>query len=639
MDTSVRPQDDVFEAMNGQWLKTATIPADKSSFGAFMQLRDLSDERVRTLVEALAAKPQAAGSNGQKVADYYRSYIDVAAIDKAGLAPIVPALKEIDACADANALLGLMGRLQGRANTPMGVSVLPDFDNPKIYAAMYGQAGLGMGDRDFYLKTDEAFAKKREAYVAYLGKLFALSGDAHSAAHARQVMDLETKLAKVQWTKTALRDPKKQDNPKTPAELATLAPGVDWNAFAAGAHLPAGGTVVINEPDYTTAFAALMKSEPLATWKLYMKARRLDDNAQVLPVAFRDASFAFHGKAMQGQQQQRARWQKGMDELNGNLGEAVGQLYVGKYFPPEYKARMQALVANLMTAYSTSIDQLTWMSPETKKAAHEKLSKYGVKIAYPDVWRDYAKLDVKAGDPFGNSERAGDFEYMRNVVRVGQPVDRTEWGMTPQTVNAYYDPTKNEIVFPAAILQPPFFDPKADDAANYGGIGAVIGHEISHGFDDEGSQFDGDGRLRNWWTDADHKAFEAITGRLAAQYDAYEPIKGQHVNGKLTLGENIADLSGLQISYKAYKLALAGQPAPVIDGLTGDQRFYLGFAQVWRVKMREERALQLLTIDPHSPGRFRAIGASVNADGFHEAFGTKPGDGMWKAPDDRIRLW
>jgi putative endopeptidase len=639
MDTSVRPQDDVFEAMNGQWVKTTEIPADKSSYGAFVQLRDLSDERVRSLVEALAAKPQPAGSNGQKVADYYRAYVDEAAIDKRGLAPIQPALKEIDACADANALLALIGRDVGFANTPISMGIQPDFDNPKIYTAMYGQGGLGMGDRDYYLKTDEAFAKKRDAYVAYLGKLFALSGDAQALEHANQVMELETKLAKAQWSKVDLRDPKKQNNPKTPAQLAELAPGVDWNAFAAAAQLPAGGTVVINEPDYTTAFAALLKSEPLATWKLYMKARRLDDNAQVLPLAFRDASFEFHGKAMQGQQQQRARWQKGMDELNGNLGEAVGQLYVAKYFPPEYKARMQALVANLMKAYAGSIDQLTWMSPETKKAAHEKLAKYGVKIAYPDRWRDYSKLSIKAGDAYGNSERANEFEYHRQVVRVGQPVDRTEWGMNPQTVNAYYDPTKNEIVFPAAILQPPFFDPKADDAANYGGIGAVIGHEISHGFDDEGSQFDGDGRLRNWWTDADHKAFEDITGKLVAQYAAYEPIKGQHLNGKLTLGENIADLSGLQISYKAYKLSLAGKPAPVIDGLTGDQRFYLGFAQVWRVKMREERSLQLLTIDPHSPGRFRAIGASVNADGFHEAFGTKPGDGMWKAPEDRIRLW
>jgi putative endopeptidase len=639
MDASVRVQDDVFEATNGQWLKTTEIPADKSSYGAFVQLRDLSDERSRTLVEALVAKPQAAGTNGQKVADYYRSYIDVAAIDKAGLAPIEPALKEIDACADANALLALMGRRMAVLTSPLGVGISPDFDNPRIYAAMYGQGGLGMGDRDYYLKTDEAFAKKREAYVAYLGKLFALSGDAQSAEHAAQVMELETKLAKVQWAKVDLRDPKKQNNPKTPAQLAELAPGLDWNAFAAAAQLPAGGTIVVNQPDYTTAFAGLLKSEPLATWKLYMKARRLDDSAQVLPAAFRTASFEFHGKAMQGLKEERARWQKGMDELNGNLGEAVGQLYVAKYFPPEYKVRMQELVANLMKAYSSSIDQLTWMSPETKKAAHEKLSKYGVKIAYPDHWRDYSKLEIKAGDAFGNSLRAEDFEYHRNAVRVGQAVDRTEWGMTPQTVNAYYDPFMNEIVFPAAILQPPFFDPKADDAVNYGGIGAVIGHEISHGFDDEGSQFDGDGKLRNWWTDADRKAFDAITQRLVEQYNAYEPIKGQHLNGKLTLGENIADLSGLQISYKAYKLALGGKPAPVIDGLTGDQRFYYGFAQVWRVKMREERSLQLLTIDPHSPGHFRAIGASVNADGFHEAFGTKPGDGMWKAPDQRIRLW
>jgi putative endopeptidase len=639
MDAHMRPQDDLFGAMNGQWLKDTAIPADQSRWGVFIQLRDRSDEQVKTLVEELAAHPQAAGSNGQKVADTWRAFMDVAAIDKSGLAPIAASLKAIDGAGDLAGLLALMARWQGVVGTPMGVNVLPDFGNPDLYAAQYVQGGLGLPDRDYYLKDDPRFAAARTAYVAYLGKLFSLSGDAQSAAHAQQVMALETKIAQSQWSQVELRDPQKAYNPKKPAELAALAPGVDWSAFAQAAGLPAGATVVVNQPSYATALAGLLKSEPLATWKLYLQARRLDAVAIVLPAGFRDASFEFHGKAIQGLQQPRARWQKAMDELNGDLGEAVGELYVAKYFPPAAKARVQALVANLLKAYSSSIDTLTWMSPDTKKAAHEKLAKYGVKIAYPDHWRDYSKLEVRAGDALGNSDRAASFEQARQVVRVGHKVDRTEWDMTPQTVNAYYEPTKNEIVFPAAILQPPFFDVNADDAVNYGGIGTVIGHEISHGFDDEGSQFDGDGRLRNWWTDADRKAFDAITSRLVAQYDAYEPLPGKHVNGKLTLGENIADLSGLQISFKAWKLSLGGQPARTLDGLTGEQRFYYGFAQVWREKQRDERQLQRLVTDPHSPARFRANGASINSDGFHEAFGTKPGDGMWKAPEDRIRLW
>jgi putative endopeptidase len=639
MDARVRPQDDLFGAMNGQWVKDTPIPGDQSRWGVFNQLRDRSDAQVKTLVEELAARPQPAGSNGQKVADTWRAFMDVAAIDKAGLAPMAASTKAIDSVADVPGLLALMGRWQGLVSMPLGVAVLPDFDNPDLYAAQYGQGGLGLPDRDYYLKDDARFAAARTAYVAYLGKLFALSGDAQSAAHAQQVMALETKIAQVQWSQVELRDPQKAYNPKKPAELDALAPGIDWKAFAQAAGLPAGCTVVVNQPGYATALAGLLKSEPLATWKLYLQARRLDASADVLPSGFRDASFEFHGKAIQGLQQPRARWQKAMDELNGDIGEAVGELYVAKYFPPDAKARVQALVGNLLKTYSVSIDNLTWMSPETKKAAHEKLSKYAVKIAYPDHWRDYSKLEIRAGDALGNSDRAAAFEQSRQVVRVGHQVDRTEWDMTPQTVNAYYDPTKNEIVFPAAILQPPFFDVNADDAVNYGGIGTVIGHEISHGFDDEGSQFDGNGRLRNWWTQADRKAFDAITEKLVAQYDAYQPIDGKHVNGKLTLGENIADLSGLQISYKAWKLSLGGQPSKTIDGLTGEQRFYYGFAQVWRSKTREERALQQLVTDPHSPGQFRANGASINSDGFHEAFGTKPGDGMWKAPEDRIRLW
>ncbi len=645
MDPKVRPQDDLYLAMNGTWARDTPIPADKSRWGTFLELRDRSDEQVRTVVEALHGTHPAAGSNAQKIDDFYSAFVDVDAIDKAGLAPILPALKEVDAVADTKALVALMGRWEGFVR-PRDVALVPiyvdtdaDALDPTLEVATLRQSGLGLPDRDYYLKDDARFAAARAAYVAYLVKLFTLSGDADAAAHAAQVMALETKIAQVQWPRADSRDPQKTYNPKTPDQLATLAPGVDWPAFAAQAQLPAGSSVVVAQPTYVTAIAGLVQSEPLASWRLYLKARRLDSDANVLPAPFRDASFAFHGAAIEGLKQPLPRWQQAVLAMNAPLGEATGQLYVARYFPPAYRARMQALVANLLKAYSTSIDGLTWMSPSTKAAAHEKLSKYTVKIGYPDQWRDYSALEIRPGDAVGNTDRGAAFHYHRDIVRVGGKVDRTEWGMTPQTVNAYYNSNFNEIVFPAAILQPPFFNANADDAVNYGAIGAVIGHEISHGFDDHGSQFDGDGKLRNWWTDDDRKAFDAITSRLVAQYEGYSPIPGQHLNGKLTLGENIADLSGLQISYKAWQISLAGKPSPVIDGLSGPQRFFYGFAQVWRTKTRPEQSLNLLTTDPHSPGEFRADGTVINADAFHDAFGTKPGDGMWKAPADRIRLW
>ena len=639
MDASVRPQDDLYLATNGTWMKNTEIPADKSTWGAFTILRDRTDHEVRGLVESLQAAHPAAGTNPQKVDDYYRAFVDEAAIDKAGLAPISASLADVDSIKDAGMLVGLMGHWQGIARTPLRVDANPDLDDPTVYVADFRQSGLGLPDRDYYLKADERFAKARTAYADYLTKLFSLTGDADAAAHAAQVIALETKIATAQWPRDQTRDPKMAHNPKTPAELQALAPTIDWALFESQSQLQPGRTIIVRQPGYVTALDGLVKSEPLDAWKLYLKAARLDAAAQVLPAAFRDASYQFHDVAIAGVKQPMPRWQRGVAQTNGALGEAIGQLYVKQYFPPAYRARMQALVANLMKAYSTSIDGLTWMSPATKKEAHLKLSKYNVKIGYPDVWRDYGPLVVKAGDALGNSDRADAFEYRRQIVRVGARVDRSEWGMTPQTINAYYNGNMNEIVFPAAILQPPFFNVAADDAVNYGGIGAVIGHEISHGFDDKGSQLDGDGRLRNWWTDDDRKAFEDITNRLVAQYETYQPIPGQHLNGKLTLGENIADLSGLQISYKAWKLSLNGKRSPVLDGFTGEQRFVYGFAQVWQQKTRDERSLQLLTTDPHSPGQFRADGASINADAYHDAFGTKPGDRMWKAPADRLRLW
>jgi putative endopeptidase len=639
MDAGVRPQDSLFRAMNGTWLKNTPIPGDKADYGTFTMLDDLSNERVKAIIEGLAAKPQAAGSINAKIGDFYSSYMDTAAIDAAGMRPLWPYMAQIDAVKTRADLARLLGQWVPFVDLPMSLGVGPDSKDPTIYSASSSQGGLGLGDRDYYLKKDERFAKARTAYLEYMRKLLAAQGSKNAKVQASAVMNLETKLAKVQWTQEANRDPVKTYNPMTLKELSTRFPSVDWKAYLDAGQLADPPFVSIAQPSYFAALAKLVKSEPLDVWKAYLRVHLMDAVSLELPADVREARFQFHGVAMNGVKADRARWERAVGSVNESMGEAVGQIYVSEYFPPAYKARMVELVDNLMKAYSQSIDGLAWMSPATKVEAHAKLAKYDIKIGYPDHWRDYTALDVKAGDPLGNAVRAAQFEYHRQVVRNTKPVDRTEWGMTPQTVNAYYDPTKNEIVFPAAILQPPFFDMKADDASNYGAIGAVIGHEISHGFDDEGSQFDGDGKLRNWWTADDRKAFEAITSKLDAQYSAYEPLPGVHVKGKLTMGENIADLSGLQISYKAWKLSLGGTPSPVIDGLTGDQRFYYGFSQAWREKDRDEAMLHLVTTNPHSPPEFRADGASINSDGFHEAFATKPGDKMWKAPADRIRLW
>jgi putative endopeptidase len=639
MDAAVRPQDDLFLAMNGTWVTKTKIPADKSRWGTFNSLIELSDQRVKGIIEELASKPQAAGTINAKIGDFYSSYIDTAAIDAAGLKPLAPYQSQLAAVKNKKDLVVLMGHWVSFTDVPLNLGVGPDARDPAIYSAGSFQGGLGLGDRDFYLKADARFAAARAAYLTYVRTILTLDGDKNAVMDAKAVIALEMKLAKVQWSQEANRDPVKTYNPMTLAQLSTKAPTLDWKAFLDAGDLPDPAFVSISQPDYTWALAKLIKDEPLDVWKAYMRVRLLDATARVLPAGFRAASYQFHDVAISGVKQDKARWQRGVDALNGAMGEAIGQVYVAKYFPPAYKARMVELVDNLLKTYSTSIDNLKWMSPTTKVEAHTKLSKYGVKIGYPDVWRDYGALEVKAGDPIGNAVRASQFEYRRQAVRNGGKVDHTEWGMTPQTVNAYYDPSKNEVVFPAAILQPPFFDMKADDAVNYGGIGAVIGHEISHGFDDQGSQFDGDGKLRNWWTADDRKAFEAITSKLDAQYSGYESLPGVHLNGKMTMGENIADLSGLQISYKAWKTSLGGKPAPVIDGYTGEQRFYYGFSQVWRGKMRDAEALKRVVTDPHSPPRFRADGAAINSDGFHEAFGTKPGDKMWKAPQDRLRLW
>ncbi|MFL6677774.1 MAG: M13 family metallopeptidase [Burkholderiaceae bacterium] len=639
MDAAARPQDSLFFSMNGSWLKTTPIPADKADYGTFTQLYDLSNERVKGIIEKLGATPQAAGTVNAKIGDFYKSYMDTAAIDAAGMAPLKPYLARIDAVKTRADLVKLLGEWAPFVDLPLGLGVGVDPKDPTIYSAGAGQGGLGIGTRDYYLKGDARFAKARAAYVVYMQALLAAQGSHNAKVEANAVMGFEKRLAKAQWTQEANRDPVKTYNPMTLEALAAKAPELDWKAYFAAGQITDPAFVSIAQPSYAWAVAKMVKSEPLDVWKAYLRVRLADALALELPGDVRTARFQFRGVALNGTTSDRPRWERAVDTVNDALGEAIGQIYVSEYFPPAYKARMVQLVDNLMKAYSTSIDNLTWMSPATKVQAHAKLAKYGIKVGYPDTWRDYSALEVKPGDALGNAVRAAQFEYHRQAVRNGKPVDRTEWGMTPQTVNAYYEPTKNEIVFPAAILQPPFFDMKADDAVNYGAIGAVIGHEISHGFDDEGSQFDGDGKLRDWWTASDRKAFNAITGKLDAQYSAYQPLPGVHVKGKMTMGENIADLSGLQIAYKAWQISLNGQPAPVIDGVSGAQRFYYGFAQVWREKDRDEAMLQLVTSNPHSPPQFRADGAAINSDGFHEAFGTKPGDKMWKAPADRLRLW
>ncbi|KMN30138.1 peptidase M13 [Chromobacterium sp. LK1] len=638
-DSAVRAQDDIYHAVNGNWVKHAVLPASEDNDGAFKQLRDLSLERSRKLIESAAAQP-GASPEAQKIGDLYHSFMDEAALNKLGLAPLRGELAEIAALKDKRALAAWMGSAQSLGvQQPLAFYVEADAKDARQYLAGLYQNGLSLPDRDYYLGKDARFEKARQAYRGYLLKLFKLGGYSEPERRAQRVFALETKLAEAQWSKVQNRDPQKTYNKMSVAELKKQAPGFDWQAFLDAAEAGGISAVNVNQPSYAQAWAKLAAEQPLQDWQDYLTVQTLDAYAPYLDDTLAQTRFDFHGKALAGTLEQQPRWKRGVKAVEGNLGEALGKLYVQAYFPPESKAKMEVLVGNLMKAYAQSIDTLSWMSPATKKAAQDKLSKYMLKIGYPNKWRDYGGLEIKRDDLAGNIKRGSIFEYRRMLARLGKPVDREEWGMTPQTVNAYYNPSLNEIVFPAAILQPPFFDAKADDAVNYGGIGAVIGHEISHGFDDQGSQFDGDGNMRNWWTAEDRARFDQLTGKLVAQYNAYEPLPGKHINGELTLGENIADNAGLQIAYKAYQLSLGGKSAPVLDGMNGDQRFFYGFAQVWRTKIRDEALLSRLVTDPHSPGEFRAIGAASNSDAFVETFEVKPGDKMFKPQDERIRIW
>jgi len=627
-------------AANGTWQQSAKIPDDRSSWGINEVLIEQSFDRVREL-SSHALSDNSSDVDAQRLNDFYASYMDEATIQKFGLRPLQPELSEIAALQSTQTVVAELGKLQQLGvQSPLSFSVAADAKDSVHYAVYLSQAGLGLPSRDYYLDKDPHYAHARHAYLAYLKKLLELNGQTGTNKRARAVLALETRLAKEQWTETQNRDDKATYNKFKRQQLIQLGKDFPWEYFLSGAGIADQvDTVILQQPSYARALATIANTTAVPVWRDYLTLHLLDAFALALPETFVNASFEFHEKELDGHTSQSPRWKRAAQAINDNLGEAVGRLYVTKYFPPESKTRMETLVHNLMIAYAQSIDQLSWMSSATKALAHDKLENYGIKIGYPDKWRDYTKLVIKADDLAGNLKRGAIFEYQRNIDRIGSPVDRTEWSMTPQTVNAYYDPQMNEIVFPAAILQPPFFDPEADDAANYGATGTTIGHEISHGFDDQGSLYDKSGNMVNWWNATDRQAFTRLTSRLVAQYNSYQPISGHHVNGQLTLGENIADVSGLQIAYKAYQLALKGQDAPIMDGFTGTQRFFISYAQSWNTKRRDVLTLQLISTDTHSPEEFRTNGAAMNCDGFHEAFSTQSSDGMYKAPDHRIHIW
>jgi len=640
-DQTVRPQDDLFEHVNGGWLASTEIPADKSRYGAFGILADRAEEDIRSLVEEVSqAENVQPGSATQKIRDYYNAYMDDAAANAKGVSPISEDLARIDAAQSHDDILRLFGSLgMDGVTSPIGGFIFSDFQDANTNVVYLSENGLTLPDRDYYLKDDEQFVKGRELLQEYAGKLFELAALEGADDIGKRMLALETRLAEAQWTREENRDRVKQYNPMSLAQLQELAPGIDWPGYFEASLLPERETYIVMQPSFFTAAADIITSTDVAAWQDYLRYQTLSRYAPILSDDFFAASFDMFSKGLQGTEEPRPRWKRGIGSLNDNMGELLGQLYVERHFNADAKARMQELIDNLVEAYRISITELDWMSDETKQQALEKLSRFNSKIGYPDQWRDYSKLEVIAGDLVGNVKRASAFEYQRNISKLDRPVDKSEWLMTPQTVNAYYLPMWNEIVFPASILQPPYFNMAADDAVNYGAIGAVIGHEISHGFDDSGRRFDGDGNLRDWWTEEDNTRFLERKDKLAAQFNSYEVIDGLTINGEFTSGENIGDLGGLSIAYKAYQLALNGQPAPVIDSWTGDQRFFLGWAQAWREKSRPEETKRLLTIDSHSPTRFRANGTVVNVPGFYTAFDVQEGDGLYLPPEERVKIW
>lgn len=640
MDLSVKPGDDFFNYVNGKWIESIDIPADKSSYGSFRILRDEAQEDVMAIINSSAEGDFADGSDEQKVGDFYRAYMDMDARDALGTAPLNPEFERIAGIEDYSDLAEYFAysNKYGFA-TPFAVGQYADFKAPETYMIYTWQAGLGLPEKEYYFKEGEAAEKIRVAYVKHIEAMLALAGEQSAAEAAQKLMAMETEIAKLHMKKELTRDWATNYNKVPIAQLSELMPKFDWQRFLSTSQLTDLDGIVFMQTDFMKSMDEYIANTSLDDWKLFLRWGLVNSTATRLTSDFDKANFEFYSKVLYGVEEQQPQWRRAVSLLNNHVGEIIGKVYVKQHFPPEAKERMMEMVNNLLLAYKASIEELDWMTDETRVQALDKLSKFTVKIGYPDEWRDYTALTVDKGDLFGNLKRSADVAYEEVLKKQGGPVWKHEWGMTPQTVNAYYSPPQNEIVFPAAILQPPFFDMNAEDAVNYGGIGAVIGHEIGHGFDDSGSTFDGDGVLRNWWTDADRKEFEARTAKLIEQYNQFQALDDLYVNGEYTLGENIGDLGGISIALKAYHLSLDGKPAPVLDEYTGDQRVFIGFGQVWAIKYRDEALRSQIETDTHSPGHFRANGSVRNVPEFYSAFDVKPESTLYLAPEDRVKIW
>ena len=640
LDSDVRPGDDFFAYVNGKWVRETEIPADKSSYSTFARINDDVQERVKIIVEESASGDFAKGTDEQKVGDLYKSYVNWEVRNERGIQPLQPELGRIDAITNYDELAAYFGSALMRGlDAPFVLAQFEDMKDPEFYGIYVFQSGLGLPDREYYFKDDEKSADLRGKYVAHIEKMYELAGLPNGKDAAATVMALETRLAEQHMKKEAARDWATNYNKVAVAELAEMMPNFNWDAFLNAQDAGFLEEVIVIMSDYQKAVDGIIRDTDLDTWKTYLTWSALNQAADRLTEDLDQQNFEFYAKTLYGTEEQQPLWRRGGNLVNAHLGEIVGKVYVKRHFPPEAKERMLELVGNLIKAYEVSIKDLEWMTEETRVQALDKLSKFKPKIGYPDEWRDYSALEIDGNDLFGNVERANLAEHKRQLERQGGPVDKNEWGMNPQMVNAYYNPTGNEIVFPAAILEPPFFDMEADDAVNYGGIGAVIGHEIGHGFDDKGSTFDGDGVLRNWWTDEDRAEFERRTAKLVAQYDDYAPFDDLNVNGEFTLGENIGDLGGISIGLLAYKMSLDGKEAPVLDGFTGEQRVFLGYAQVWRNKYRDEVLRLMINTDPHSPAMYRANGAVRNVPEFYEAFDVAETDALYLPPEERVKIW
>ena len=640
IDESVRPGDDFFAHVNGKWLDDFELPADKSNYGTFTKLRDESQEDVKAIIDMSATGDFPDGSDEQKVGDLYKSYLDMSTRNARGVTPLQPELDRIAAIENhADLAVYLASALKRGYPGPFAMTQFADMKKPGFYGIYAYQSGLGLPDREYYLTNDEKSAALRQQYVAHIETMFDLADFEDGADAATTIMALETRLAEKQMRKEQARDFQGNYNKVALDDLGSVMPSFNWQGYLEEIGLSDLDGLIVLMTDYMGELDNIIQNTDIDTWKTYLRWNALNTKAHLLDEGLDKQNFAFYGTALTGTPEQEEPWRRAVSTVNGTLGEVVGKVYVKNHFPPEAKERMMDLVGNLIAAYEKSIKELEWMGEDTRAQALDKLSKFTPKIGYPDEWRDYSAVEISPDDLFGNIERATLAEYERQLDRQGGPVDRGEWAMTPQTVNAYYNPTLNEIVFPAAILQPPFFNLEADDAVNYGAIGAVIGHEIGHGFDDKGSTFDGDGALRNWWTDEDRAEFEKRTSKLVDQYSTYQPFDDLHVNGEFTLGENIGDLGGVSIGLLAYQMSLDGEDPPVIDGYTGEQRVFLGYAQVWRRKYRDEELRRRIATDPHSPAEYRTNGIVRNVPEWYAAFDVKEGDALYLPPEERVKIW